>query len=320
MERNYSFKMLLKVMLFVLFYIILVQYFRTSNAIDKKMDYLFTKDENFKFLDQTRDFNRYNCRNRVRIGGKPKHIQNAPGKLWRIDGAWFVCLDKLSQLEMNNCTVLSFGIDHDYSFDHSIRYDYGCNIYSFDPFKEADIFKNKRDANSHLKNSYKIEIDEKWSFYRVGIIGFKNETKNENKIGWMIDLYSILELINQFNKPIDIFKLDIEGYEIEIIKNLDMDYACKYFKQFILETHFFNYESSQSAFDLLKKLETCFSLFHRDTRFFRGDVEGATGFMTEFQSPRTFKIELKPFINELDLANFLFTTGELYFINKNFVS
>ena len=57
-----------------------------------------------------------------------------------------------------------------------------------------------------------------------------------------------------------------------------------------------------------------------DPRHAGGDVEGPTGFMTEFQSPRTFKIELKPFINELDLANFLFTTGELYFINKNFVS
>ena len=70
-----------------------------------------------------------------------------------------------------------------------------------------------------------------------------------------------------------------------------MNYACKYIKQFLFETHKHDY-------NLLKKLELCFSLFHRDTRFLSGDAQGSTGHLTEFQNPKSnFKIELNKFEN-----------------------
>ena len=68
------------------------------------------------------------------------------------------------------------------------------------------------------------------------------------------------------NKVVDVFKMDIEGGEIDVLQNLNIDYACLYFKQFMLETH------TRSLTDtffhtILRKLEPCFVLFHRDTRF-----------------------------------------------------
>ena len=42
--------------------------------------------------------------------------------------------------------------------------------------------------------------------------------------------------------------------------------------------------------------------------------------MSEFQNPKSdFKIQLNRFKNEFELDNFMFTTGELYFVNKNFI-
>ncbi len=300
--------------LYIIFYNKVID--NNEHSLDiKKLNYIITNEETFKFINLTRDFIRYNCKNMVRIGGPPEHVLNAPHDLFRIDGAWFICLDKL---EINNCTVLSFGINTDYSFDRAIRYDYGCKINSFDPFIEADLFKAKRESNISLKNSFKLEMDEKWTFYRIGIVGQVNKTISKNEIGSMTDIISILKLTNQLNKTIDIFKMDTEGGEKEFIENLDMNYACTYFKQFVIETHL-NYKNAKCRYDLMKKLEICFSMFHRNTRFFRGDTHGPTGLLTEFQNPKNgFKLELNEFVDEFDLVHFLFSTGELYFINRNF--
>jgi len=115
--------------------------------------------------------------------------------------------------------------------------------------------------------------------------------------------------------------MDTEEAEINFLKTLDMNYACKYFKQFVLETHFYSNQKKEiwKAYKLMKKLEVCFSLFHRDTRFFVYDTWGDTGHMSEFQNPNLFKLEMKEYESELELALKMFTTGELYFINRNFL-
>jgi hypothetical protein len=224
------------------------------------------------FLTSTRDFIRYNCKKRIRIGGNPDFIRKKDDKLWRIDGAWFVCLDGHLNLQINNCNVLSFGINHDYSFDREIAYKYGCKIQSFDPFVEADLFKSIRKSNSSYSDSFSLPVTKNWTFNRIGIVGDQKQVNLKNKIGWMATLDDILETTNNINKEIDILKMDIEGGESSIIFNLDIEYACKYFKQFIFETH--PPRLGEYPFRLLSKLEKCFSLFHRDTRFFKGYMLG----------------------------------------------
>lgn len=114
---------------------------------------------------------------------------------------------------------------------------------------------------------------------------------------------------------IDILKIDIEGPEKGVIENLDMAYACKYFKQIVFETH------RNVRFADLVKLEKCFYLFKRDTRFFEYMVyNNLHGFLTEFQAPNGYNLNLKSYYNETYLAEFMFVTGELYFANKNFIS
>ena len=120
--------------------------------------------------------------------------------------------------------------------------------------------------------------------------------------------------------------MDIENGEWEFLLNVNVDYLCKYVKQFMLETHtpeinpnVFNV-NFQGALKLLRTLEQCFLLFHRDTRFYRDAMVGKYGFWkTEFQEPIVHKIDLKEWKSELEIIDFMVTYGELYFINKNFL-
>ena len=144
-------------------------------------------------LIKTRDFMRYECKNRVRIGGFKDYIKNTNDVLWRIDGAWFICLDKNFELVKKRCNVLSFGINTDYSFDMEMQNKYNCRVDSFDPFIEADIFRKRINAYLALANAKTLPINENWSFHRIGIVGAIERVKDTNSIGSMLLLEDILE-------------------------------------------------------------------------------------------------------------------------------
>ncbi len=227
---------------------------------------------NLEKNDIIRDFGRYKCKDRKRIGGLANLVSQTNDPLWRIDGAWFICFDEKLAPKKDSCNILSFGINKDESFDSAFNTNYGCNVFSFDPFVEAEIFSKIRQSDPSLKDSNLIKVNSKWFFYRIGVTGSKENAKDQNKIGGFETVEKIIELTNLKDKIVDVFKMDIEKAEINVLEKLDMDYACKYFKQFVLETHVIESSEIQSqyTYKLLQKLNKCFLLFHRDTRFFKG--------------------------------------------------
>jgi hypothetical protein len=262
-----------------------------------------------------RDYLRYNCLNRKRIGGNEAHKKAANDLLWRIDGAWFICVDgNLAPVE-NNCNVLSFGILNDYTFDEHCANVFKCTVHSFDPFIEDKLFTQIR-TKTNQPNAVSLKVNSKWWFHRIGIVGEVKETKSKNSIGWMATFDEILSYTQLNEKVIDVLKIDIEGYEGTIIKNINVNYFCKYVKQFVLETH---PESLHYVYDYMRRIEMCFRLFHRDHRFFMGDKFVSTGHITEWQNPAGFKVNISLFKNELEFIKHLINSGELYFINKNFI-
>ena len=64
--------------LFILLYLIL--HFKQSQQLQKIERILFEEK------DFSRDFYRYTCKNRLRIGGFAKFISKVPDKLYRVDG------------------------------------------------------------------------------------------------------------------------------------------------------------------------------------------------------------------------------------------
>ena len=277
--------------------------------------------------ETSRDFFRYKCKNLKRLGGKPEYINKVEDKLYRIEGAWFVCMDDGVAPVQNKCNILSLGVNDDPTFDIEINQNYGCVVESFDPFIEDKLFKEIRQKNNINDEQVTIKVNDKWRFHKIGITGDLKSVTNVGKVGWITTLGEILEHSNLTNKVIDIFKMDIDYSEWGVLMNLNMDYACKYIKQFMLETHTPQINPKNivlpehNPLKLLRQLEKCFSLFHRDTRFYTGSKFGPYGFyQTEFQEPVDFRIELKQYKTELNLIDFMVTYGELYFLNKNFLN
>ena len=274
---------------------------------------------------KVRDFERYTCKNIVRVGGWEETMKKVPDKLYRIDGAWFVCFDNKIAPVVNKCRILSFGINNDYSFDQEFNRAYKCQVESFDPFLESKIFSDIRSKSDSLKTSPSLVVNENplWRFHRIGIVG-PELANNTNKIGWMATFDEILKYTKLQNKIIDVFKMDIEEADFSALSSLNIDYLCIYVKQFLIESHpqqySYKHELTIKMLKLLRKLEQCFRLFKRDTRFFmQFNVDQFGSPKTEFQEPRDFKLELKYFADEIELINYMVTYGELYFINSNFL-
>ena len=89
------------------------------------------------------------------------------------------------------------------------------------------------------------------------------------------------------------------------------DLLCKYVKQMAVETHSWLYNHTIN-YQVISRLEKCFRLYRRDQRFYE------TLAQTEWQMPM-FNLNLKKFKDEIELAKWLFTYGELYFVNINFL-
>ena len=253
----------------------------------------------------------------MRIGKNQKAKEHHKSDLYRIDGGWFACMDGQARLQKNKCTVLSFGVNHDFTFDQEASQDYGCLVHSFDPFIEDEFFTRLRKKNGHGTSSeITLNVDNKWKFHRIGVTDKKGQTRTPEY--WMLSLDSILDYTGLKNQVIDILKMDIEGAEEDVLKDLDIDYACKYIKQILLETH----PGFKGIPSLLRnRIERCFSLFRRDHRFFLGHIREPVGFITEWQRPVSdpFFLDISQFKDENELAQVLFNLGELYFVNINFL-
>jgi hypothetical protein len=141
----------------------------------------------------------------------------------------------------------------------------------------------------------------------IFFVGSKKQTKNFQKRGWLATFDEIIDFVKLRNQNINILKMDIEGGEFEIISNMDMEYICKYVKEFMLEAHPLGKrvpeEDPMKFRKILGRLEQCFSLFYRHARFFLNDTYMATGPRSKWEMG--YKLDLGRYKNqEMDATAF----------------
>ncbi|XP_066951848.1 uncharacterized protein [Macrobrachium rosenbergii] len=154
----------------------------------------------------------YNCENLRWFGSR--------------DGRKAVCMDMEFYLVPQDCHVLSFGINNEWSFDDKFGA-MGCKVYSFDPtMGKAD---HQRSQNVQ--------------FFRLGI----SNIKGQRKVGmgsrfdfFEVDRYvNILERLGLTNTTIDYLKLDVELSELEFFQDIfrNTPHLLNNIKQIAVELH-----------------------------------------------------------------------------------
>ncbi|XP_025076184.1 uncharacterized protein LOC112553288 isoform X1 [Pomacea canaliculata] len=158
---------------------------------------------------------RYNCKNKREMGN------------------WPVCFDD-NLVPQNNCLVYSFGINYDFRFDDAMAA-IGCTVYSFDP-SMLDTDDHKRGDRVFFKRIGISDKDDDRFVPRVDEYVEKRPAVN----GWpMRRLQTILDLLGHRKEQLTVLKMDIEGYEWNVTRDLLDSAILSSVPQFLVEWHLF---------------------------------------------------------------------------------
>jgi FkbM family methyltransferase len=156
---------------------------------------------------------------------------------------WTIAKNTLNK----NSIVYSFGVGKDISFDISIINKYSCKIYAFDPILES---KNFILSYKNLPKSfifYNYGISDCNHFDKIYIPSNPNHishskvpTKTNFNKSIIVEFKTLSTIMLSLNHTkIDLLKLDIEGYEYDVIDNLINENID--INQILIEFHHYMY-------------------------------------------------------------------------------
>ncbi|XP_071540362.1 probable methyltransferase-like protein 24 [Panulirus ornatus] len=154
-----------------------------------------------------------NCTSLRQFGGHPP----APSH-----GRKYVCLDERFNIKPDDCHVISFGVNHEWSFEDDVA-KFGCKVYAFDP--TMGVKDHKRSANIQ--------------FYATGIGNYKGLMKIGSGLR-KVDRYE--NLVNQLGlagRVIDCVKIDVELSEVYFLQDVvfNSPHLLRKIKQIAMEVH-----------------------------------------------------------------------------------
>jgi len=155
---------------------------------------------------------------------KPKACKKV-SELGSSANKWAICVSHIHK----PCTILSFGVGFDYSFDIEANKRFACEIFLFDP--TPSVVERMSTIDDIQMHFYPWGLAEKTS--RVEI---KNNWWNQREVA-TVQMYSFEDILENLKIPFaPIIKLDIEGYEFGVIESiLDNRHGVR---QILLELHY----------------------------------------------------------------------------------
>ncbi|XP_047478679.1 uncharacterized protein LOC125031777 [Penaeus chinensis] len=157
------------------------------------------------------------CSKPKTFGGPPK------GKP---DAKKIICLDERFKIDPQNCSVFSFGINRDFSFEDGMAR-YGCQVFAYDPTMGVD---------DHQRS-------EKVRFFATGISNYNGQKLVGMSKSWSmqkVDRFeNLVKAVGMEGKVIDVVKLDVELAELDFMQDMlfNSRHVLKNIKQIAMEIH-----------------------------------------------------------------------------------
>nr|XP_027210474.1 uncharacterized protein LOC113803862 [Penaeus vannamei] len=157
------------------------------------------------------------CSHPKTFGGPP---QGEPG------ARKIICLDDRFRIDPNNCTVFSFGINRDFSFEDDMGR-YGCQVFAYDPTMGVE---------DHQRS-------EKVRFFATGISNYNGTKLVGMGKSWSmqkVDRFeNLVKAVGMEGRTIDVVKLDVELAELDFFQDMlfNSRHVLKNIKQIAMEIH-----------------------------------------------------------------------------------
>ncbi|KAL4855480.1 Initiation-specific alpha-1 [Chlorella vulgaris] len=148
-------------------------------------------------------------------------IQCSSGGLQRIgssgEGGKFLCMETIA--ETPNCVVYSVGSNGQFDFEASILSMTNCSVHTFDCTYNGSSIDNRRHS------------------YHQICVGRETETRSSatGSLQFM-SLADITQMLG--HSKVDLLKMDIEGFEYEVMSGLDLKTSCAFPMQISMEVHY----------------------------------------------------------------------------------
>lgn len=143
-------------------------------------------------------------------------------------GKWTCGLETLAKVkEKPECLVYSFGVNKDSSFEAEVLASTHCDVYAYDMTVNS-IAKPLKSTNRRVH------------FTKMGVAGVTKDDK--------MTLTDILSRNGHKGRTVLILKIDIEGYEYQVLKQVLKEFPVELpFGQLLVEFHNYNWQSVNST-------------------------------------------------------------------------
>lgn len=171
------------------------------------------------------------CYPDVRCGDGNEPLKIPQGKTWEQHS---FCTGDLAassekkKLQNENCLVYSFGVHDSTEWEQKVAREFGCDVFAFDP-----------------TSNFEINVAPGVTFHKLGLQGAGVDvSKTHSNLYSALDpdklrsLGDIRRMLGHENRQVDVLRLDCEGCEWGVLKQLACSEDSRMVDQLMVEMHF----------------------------------------------------------------------------------